>query len=229
MRLHALVAVLLLASQAMGAGVDLPICRTPAVCPTFGAGAMSVTGAVTCATLAASGAATIGGTLGVTGDTTLSGNANVTGTLGVTGASTLGTASSTNLSAPTLASSTTVKGAGGLGVTYGLSAATATITGTGAAFSVPNGSASFSGAVFVGLQLSTQAAGTAGTAVTALCDAGSFATGGGCICGSGVALTDTVGKYNCAIKGCVPTGYTCQDGGGTGGACAAQVLCSRLQ
>jgi len=55
---------------------------------TAGAGA-SITGATSTTTLATSGAATVGGTLGVTGTATLSGNATVGGTLGVTGTATL--------------------------------------------------------------------------------------------------------------------------------------------
>ena len=46
----------------------------------------------TLSTLSVTGNATIGGTLGVTGATTLGGNVTVTGTLGVTGATTMTTA-----------------------------------------------------------------------------------------------------------------------------------------
>ena len=46
---------------------------------------------VAATTLTASGNATVGGTLGVTGVTTLSGNTTVGGTLVVTGSTTLGT------------------------------------------------------------------------------------------------------------------------------------------
>lgn len=87
----------------------------------------------------------------------------------------------------------------------------------------------FSSAVFVGLAISTIAAGGAGASVTAVCPAGNFATGGGCNCTGGVAVTGTIADFNCLTAGCVPTGFTCQEPGGTGGACSAYVMCSRAQ
>ncbi len=92
-----------------------------------------------------------------------------------------------------------------------------------------------SSAVFVGTFVSTQTAGAAGVSVTALCQTNTvaagtaFAQGGGCSCAGGVALTGTITIPNCATTGCIPTGWTCQDAGGTGGACSAYAICSRLQ
>ncbi len=86
-----------------------------------------------------------------------------------------------------------------------------------------------SSSVFVGISVTTQTAGGAGVSVTALCDAGTFATGGGCSCTGGISVTGETGEPNCLTKGCVPTGWTCSEPGGTGGACAARVICSRLR
>lgn len=87
----------------------------------------------------------------------------------------------------------------------------------------------FSSAAFVGTFVSTQAAGSAGTAVTATCLANTYAQGGGCSCTGGVAITSVVNQPNCQTQGCIPNGWTCQDAGGTGAACAAFAVCSRLQ
>ena len=116
----------------------------------------------------------------------------------------------------------------------GFSSATASymaVTGsTGAvSFRVNSGSVTFAGAVFVGVSVTTQTAGGAGASVTATCDAGTFAIGGGCDCSLAVAPTGEISTPNCTTKGCVPTGWTCQQPGGTGGQCAARVICSRLQ
>ena len=97
----------------------------------------------------------------------------------------------------------------------------------------PSTPVTISSAAFIGVQLSTQAAGGAGSSVTALCSSlnvsGLFALGGGCSCASGVALTSTINFPNCATAGCHPTGWTCQDAGGTGGQCSAYAICSRAQ
>ena len=91
-------------------------------------------------------------------------------------------------------------------------------------------SVSISSTAFIGIEVSTQAAGAAGASVTALCrTARTFATGGGCSCSGGVALTGVVNTPNCSDAGCQATGWTCQEPGGTGGACSAYVICSRAQ
>ena len=91
-------------------------------------------------------------------------------------------------------------------------------------------SVSISSAAFVGVQISTQVAGGAGASVTALCRvAGTFALGGGCSCGSIVAGTSIISVPNNVNAGGIATGWTCQVAGGTGGACSAYVICSRLQ
>ncbi len=85
-------------------------------------------------------------------------------------------------------------------------------------------------ALFVGTEVSTQTAGGAGASVTVLCrTAGTFAKSGGCSCAGGVALTSTISIPNCVTAGCIPNGWTCQDAGGTGGACSAYVICGREQ
>lgn len=91
-----------------------------------------------------------------------------------------------------------------------------------------------SSAAFLGTHVSTQTAGGAGSAVTALCanpnfPSGTYATGGGCSCTGGVAITGTTSTPNCVTANCVATGWTCQQPGGTGGACAAFANCSRAQ
>lgn len=110
-------------------------------------------------------------------------------------------------------------------VTGQLTISSATVTNR----TILSGPVTVSSAAFIGISLSTETAGSAGTAVTALCPAGTVATGGGCSCSGGVAVTGSVGKFNCATAGCQPSGYTCQEPGGTGGACSAQVSCSRIQ
>lgn len=91
-------------------------------------------------------------------------------------------------------------------------------------------SISVSSAAFVGVTVSTQAAGAAGDPVTALCKvAGTFALGGGCNCGTIVAATSFISVPNVVTAGGIATGWTCQVAGGTGGACSAYVICSRLQ
>lgn len=111
-----------------------------------------------------------------------------------------------------------------------ISSGVLTIDGTasGANFGA-NAPVTISSAAFVGLTVSTQAAGGAGASVTALCPANKFAVGGGCNCTGGVSVTGTISEPNCVTAGCVASGWTCQEPGGTGGACAARVLCSRLQ
>lgn len=87
-----------------------------------------------------------------------------------------------------------------------------------------------SSAAFIGVYVSTQATGGAGAAVTATCRvAGTFAVGGGCSCAGGVALTGDLSTPSCVTAGCIANGWTCQEPGGTGGACSAYVICSRLQ
>ena len=92
-----------------------------------------------------------------------------------------------------------------------------------------------SSAVFVGTYVSTQAAGAAGAAVTALCQTSTvapgvtFASSGGCVCTGGVSVTGTTSETNCQTTGCIPSGWTCQEPGGTGGACSAYANCTRLQ
>lgn len=98
----------------------------------------------------------------------------------------------------------------------------------GATFDAGTG-VTFSSSVFAGTGLSTQTAGGAGAAVTALCPTGKFAMGGGCVCSGGVALTGDSNSPNCSTAGCIPNGWTCQEPGGTGGACSAYAICTRIQ
>lgn len=86
-----------------------------------------------------------------------------------------------------------------------------------------------SSAIFAGVSLSTQPTAGAGAATTALCPQNRYALGGGCVCTDGVALTGNTANFNCVAPGCIPTGFTCTEPGGTGGSCVAYVLCSRLQ
>lgn len=114
------------------------------------------------------------------------------------------------------------------------SSATVIFDGNTAAF-ISSGPVTMSSATFVGVYTSTQVAGGAGASVTALCQtqtiaAGTtFAIGGGCICSGAVAETGNTSAPNCVTTGCHPSGWTCQVAGGTGGACSAYAICSRLQ
>lgn len=104
------------------------------------------------------------------------------------------------------------------------------ILGSGAIATGATSPITISSQAFVGISVSSQVAGTAGTAVTATCSvARTFATGGGCNCGTIVAGTSVINTPNCVTAGCQPTGWTCQVSGGTGGQCSAYVICSRLQ
>ena len=117
-------------------------------------------------------------------------------------------------------------GGGSVTVAYGLT--TQNLTASTATF---NGPVTLSSAAFAGVTLSTQTAGAAGAAVTALCyqGAGYFALSGQCSCTSAVGLTSVTAVPNCVTAGCHPTGYTCQDAGGTGAQCAVYIECSRMQ
>lgn len=117
---------------------------------------------------------------------------------------------------------------------------TFTVTGGGGvAFSSNlnvSGNSTFSGfanmtssAAFVGISVSSSARGGAGASVTATCDGGFFATSGGCDCNTIVAATAVINTPSNVVPGQVPRGWTCQASGGTGGQCAAYVVCSRLQ
>lgn len=92
-----------------------------------------------------------------------------------------------------------------------------------------------SSAAIMGLHVSTQAAGGAGIAVTALCQTNvypagtTFVVSGGCGCTGVVAATNLISQPNCQTTGCIATGWTCQETGGTGATCTAQVICSRAQ
>ncbi len=109
-------------------------------------------------------------------------------------------------------------------------------SGTGPGTSIQTSTLTVSGpitassATFVGLELSTQAAGGAGAAVTATCrTAGTFVVGGGCSCAGAVAETANISVPSSVAAGGLATGWTCQVSGGTGGVCSAYVFCSRLQ
>lgn len=113
-----------------------------------------------------------------------------------------------------------------ISVTYGISAGTITAT---SGLTVTTGT-TLSGAAFVGVAVSSQTRGAAGASVTATCyTQGTFAIGGGCDCTVEVAETSKLSVPNCQTQGCVPTGWTCQSVGGTGGQCVAYAICSRLQ
>lgn len=88
---------------------------------------------------------------------------------------------------------------------------------------------SLSSATFVGVSISSSARGSAGTAVTATCPADSYAISGGCDCTIEVAETSKLSVPSPTTPAHVPNGWTCQSSGGTGGQCAAYVICSRLQ
>ncbi len=97
------------------------------------------------------------------------------------------------------------------------------------------GSLSVSSSVFVGVFVATQAAGGAGASVTAICSSPTqalgtaFATGGGCVCTGAVTPTGDTNAPNRLTAGSPVTGWTCQEPGGTGGACSAYAICSRIQ
>ena len=113
---------------------------------------------------------------------------------------------------------------------FGSGATKSTFTATGALTLAAAAPLTVSSATFIGVSVSTETAGAAGVAVTALCKVpGTFAMGGGCECSGGVALTGEVNRPNCVTAGCVANGWTCQEPGGTGAACAAFVICSRAQ
>lgn len=91
------------------------------------------------------------------------------------------------------------------------------------------GTLSASSSTFVGVSVSSAARGSAGTAVTAKCPSGTFAIGGGCDCTVEVAETSKQSMPSPNTPSQVPTGWTCQSVGGTGGQCAPYAICSRLQ
>lgn len=103
------------------------------------------------------------------------------------------------------------------------------IQGNGAVTFGADAPVTISSAAFVGVYVSTQAAGAAGASVTASCPAATFAIGGGCECSGAVAVTGNTDRPNCVTQGCIANGWTCQETGGTGGACSAYAVCSRLQ
>ena len=113
---------------------------------------------------------------------------------------------------------------------FGSGATKSTFTTTGALTLAAAAPLTVSSATFVGVTVSTQAAGGAGASVTALCKvAGTFALGGGCNCAVVVAATSIISTPNVVTAGGVATGWTCQVAGGTGGQCSAYAICSRLQ
>lgn len=91
-------------------------------------------------------------------------------------------------------------------------------------------SATFSGPVYAGLSISTQAAGGVGALVTVSCPAGSYTLTGGCSCASAVAATGDVNMPypTMTAAGAMPSGWQCQETGATGGQCAAFVICSAI-
>ena len=113
---------------------------------------------------------------------------------------------------------------------FGSGATKSTFTTTGALILDTAAPLSVSSATFVGIRISTQVAGAAGASVTATCGVvGTFAIGGGCSCATVVAATSIISVPNVAVTGGIATGWTCQVAGGTGGACSAYAICSRLQ
>lgn len=88
-----------------------------------------------------------------------------------------------------------------------------------------------SSGVFAGVSISTQAAGGAGALVTVSCPNNSFALSGGCNCSGAVTPTSTVNlPYPTpTVAGNMPTGWQCQEAGGTGATCAAFVICSGIR
>lgn len=107
-----------------------------------------------------------------------------------------------------------------------MSSGTFTIDGNAAT------SINVNGASFLGLSISTAAAGGAGSLVTVTCAASSsFALSGGCSCTGGVATTAEINMPNptMTVPGTMPTGWQCQQSGTTGGTCAAFVLCSKIR
>tara|TARA_R110000765_G_scaffold5445_1_gene17026 strand:+ start:60 stop:1274 length:1215 start_codon:yes stop_codon:yes gene_type:complete len=110
---------------------------------------------VAATTLSASGNATVGGTLGVTGVTTLSGNATVGGTLGVTGAS-------------TLTGNTTVGGTLGVTGATTVAALTATTVNSASIASSADGYSHFIGANLPSASASAHNTGMGGYVMNAL-------------------------------------------------------------
>lgn len=79
-----------------------------------------------------------------------------------------------------------------------------------------------------GTEVSTRAAGTAGTLVTVTCrTSNTYVKGGGCICSGAATVSGYTNAPNVVIAGGLPTGWSCQMTGGTGGACSAYVICGR--
>ena len=107
-------------------------------------GTLGVTGATTLSsTLAVSGNTTVGGTLGVTGATTLSGATQINNTLNVTGASTLG-GSGTSGNQLTVGVNGVLMSAGGVtGNSVGVNSTGAQINGGGAGLVFANNRATF--------------------------------------------------------------------------------------
>lgn len=87
------------------------------------------------------------------------------------------------------------------------------------------------GRIYPQITFVVSAAGGAGALATATCGALSFALSGGCSCTGAIAVTSTVNMPAPTISagGAMPTGWQCQQAGGTGGVCTAYVMCSHLQ
>lgn len=88
-----------------------------------------------------------------------------------------------------------------------------------------------SGRIYPQITFVVSAAGGAGAVATATCGALSFALSGGCSCTGAVAVTGVVNMLAPTVSagGAMPTGWQCQQTGGTGAVCTAYVMCSHLQ
>lgn len=140
-----------------------------------------------------------------------------------------------NLGIGTSSPSTTLDVAGNAQFGSGVSKSTFSTTGsltiaTGATLTATTNNLTF------GVYIATTTAGAAGVGVTAPCSNGSAtakAIGGGCSCSGGVALTSTINRPDVSGSApsagtTMPTGWFCQDAGGTGGACAAFAICTNI-
>ena len=186
------------------------------------------------------------GTSALTWDT--SGAVSIPGRLAVTGAITGGTLNCTS------ASYTNIHAAGDVVAGYG-SAYASTMTAASGNIATPgsvtaiggfvgalvgnaatvtngaytNAANSFTGNNNFSIEFDTAATAGAGALNTITCPSGKYALNGGCSCTGGVSVTSEINRPNPVTAGAMPTGWSCQEAGGTGGDCVAFVTCGKIK
>ena len=136
----------------------------------------------------------------------------------------LGATHNVDIGANTMSAAQFVGGGAGLTSVTGTDSTKLPLTGgTIAGNLAVTGTANFT------VSFSTKAAAGAGALNALACPAGSYALSGGCSCSGAVGVTGEIDSLGPLTAGAMPTEYDCQQTGGTGGACAVSVLCSKIQ